>query len=291
MKKFFLCLSLLIVSFFSSAEESTSVVTHNVDGVITTITKTVYVPDSCKSWYNPDRIYYEKTPKYTIGDFFNALDLPTVFGLGFNPTGREKGIGYYSQMFLEWRRWKTYGWFVCAGLDSHNQKYNWSGVDGSSFFPTDWTPSTGVFVFGKNNAKEKLLNSDMNVVSGTIYNMELLVGPGYRIPLVKDIKGYYEHPYVCDWNLSLCAQFGYAWSNMNNINVWDKQSGVYEINDVNYIHPVMKFDAAVEWFTGPYFSIFAMASYMQHLTTMPWDNQDTHAGTLAFSVGFAGFFN
>lgn len=234
------------------------------------------------AWYHPERIYIQDPVHYTLGNFFSALDLPTVFGVGFNPTGNEKGIGYYSQMFLEWRHHKTYGIFVAAGLDSHNQSYR------NLQFPASWSDQApGVWCLPGNH-------DPLNIASGTIYNMELMVGPGYRIPLVKDLRSYYEHPYLNKYNLSVCAQFGYAWSTLKNV----KQNpeiavpgGAYDEVDVNYFHPVMKFNTAFEFFTGPGFSVFIMASYMQHLRTMPWDNPKTHAGTLALSVGFSGFFD
>lgn len=252
---------------------------------VTTVT-TICDDETVPAWYHPERLYYDETPKkYTIGDFFDAIDLPTVFGLGFNPTGNEEGVGYYSQMFLEWRRHKTYGYFIAAGLDSHDQSYS----NLYQLADPNWTPGLGAFSFGDADYS--------NIAGGTVYNMELVVGGGYRLPLVKNLQEFYLHPYVNDWNISASAQFGYAWSTLKHITPCESFQpdpslpNMYDETDVNYIHPVMKFDVAVEWFTSPKFSIFAMASYMQHLTTLPWDNPQTHAGTLAFSIGFSGFFN
>ena len=49
--------------------------------------------------------------KYTFGDFFDALDLPTVLGVGFTPNGIE-GATFNSAMRLGWRHHKNYGTFV-----------------------------------------------------------------------------------------------------------------------------------------------------------------------------------
>lgn len=236
--------------------------------------------DTTASWYRSDRIYYDAIDEtYSMGDFLNAIDLPTVFGIGFNPTGYEDGVGYYAQMYLEWRPYKTYGWLVLAGLDTHDQSYDF-GAEGISVL-NGWKPSLGVGVTGESH-------EDANVRYGTVFNMALTVGGGYRIPLVPDIRDFYEHPYTNKLNLSLAAQFGYEWSRLNHVVPVDAVQ--YDVKDVNYFHPVMKFSANFEYLTSPKFCIFAMASYMQHLTYMPWDNPDTRAGTLGFSVGFASFF-
>jgi hypothetical protein len=46
--------------------------------------------------------------KYTFGDFFDALDLPTVLGVGITPNGIE-GATFNSAMRLGWRHHKNYG--------------------------------------------------------------------------------------------------------------------------------------------------------------------------------------
>ena len=44
----------------------------------------------------------EAKKKYTFGDFFDALDLPTVLGVGITPNGIE-GATFNSAMRLGWR--------------------------------------------------------------------------------------------------------------------------------------------------------------------------------------------
>ena len=46
----------------------------------------LYAADSSQA--NKD-VAKEKKDKYTFGDFFDALDLPTVLGVGFTPNGIE----------------------------------------------------------------------------------------------------------------------------------------------------------------------------------------------------------
>ena len=60
--------------------------------------------------------------KYTFGDFFDALDLPTVLGVGFTPNGIE-GATFNSAMRLGWRHHKNYGTFVYITYDTHSFIY------------------------------------------------------------------------------------------------------------------------------------------------------------------------
>ena len=46
--------------------------------------------------------------KYTFGDFFDALDLPTVLGVGVTPNGIEGGATFNSAMRLGWRHHSFY---------------------------------------------------------------------------------------------------------------------------------------------------------------------------------------
>lgn len=239
--------------------------------------------DTTGEWYRPERIYYNTFGlyKYNGGDFFNAIDLPTVFGVGFNPTGNEKGIGYYSQLCIEWRSYKTFGWCALLDLDMHDQSYE------DITFLSDWKPGVGAKVIYPKSMRDKQIET-VNITTGTVYNMDLMLGAGYRIPLVKDIHDFYAHPYVNRWNLAATAQFGYQWSRLSHAT--QVEGGNYSLADAHYFHPVMKFNIMAEGFVAPKFCIFAQATYLQHLTTMPWDNPTTHAGMLAFSVGFASFF-
>jgi hypothetical protein len=65
----------------------------------------------------------KESQKYTFGDFFDALDLPTVLGVGFTPNGIE-GPTFNSSMRLGWRHHKNYGTFVYITYDTHSNKYD-----------------------------------------------------------------------------------------------------------------------------------------------------------------------
>ena len=60
--------------------------------------------------------------KYTFGDFFDALDLPTVLGAGVTPNGIE-GATFNSAMRLGWRHHKNYGTFVYITYDTQSNTY------------------------------------------------------------------------------------------------------------------------------------------------------------------------
>ena len=69
--------------------------------------------------------------KYTFGDFFDALDLPTVLGVGITPNGIE-GATFNSAMRLGWRHHKNYGTFVYITYDTHSNKYDSLRIQGSN---------------------------------------------------------------------------------------------------------------------------------------------------------------
>lgn len=108
-------------------------------------------------------LYYQPYEKYTGEDFFNGIDVPTNFGVGFVPDKQSgEQFAYYSSMFLEYRYYRSFGWFVIAGLDAHDHDYK------NQQFP------------GINSYS----NTHYNSASGTVFNMQLVVGGGYRIPIL-----------------------------------------------------------------------------------------------------------
>ena len=116
-----------------------------------------------------DFITASKKDKYTFGDFFDALDLPTVLGVGMTPNGIE-GATFNSAMRLGWRHHKNYGTFVYITYDTHSNKYD-----------------------------SLLLKGVSNVYTGEVWYNEIGMSVGYRFPLVKDIKAFYEEPYFHPW--------------------------------------------------------------------------------------------
>ena len=102
--------------------------------------------------------------KYTFGDFFDALDLPTVLGAGFRPDGIESA-SFNAGLRLGWRHHKNYGAFVYLSYNPYSATY------------------------------DSLCVANTNVRSGENWFHEVSIGVGYRVPLVRDIRGFYQNPY------------------------------------------------------------------------------------------------
>ena len=209
----------------------------------------------------------ETTDKYTFGDFFDALDLPTVLGVGFTPNGIE-GATFNSAMRLGWRHHKNYGTFVYITYDTHSNKYDSLRIQGS------------------------------NIVNGEVWYNEIGMSVGYRFPLVKDIKAFYEDPYFHPWDLFVSVQPGVSIATVKNITTLDPATSLYEMTNYDHIVPTLRLSAGVEWFIFHNFAIFAEASYTQHL--MPTiveqaaidKKQIKHpSGPINISVGLSLFFN
>lgn len=235
-------------------------------------------PDSALMAAHPDRIYYQPYTKYTLGDLFSALDLPTCFGVSYTPY-RMESVSFYGKMCLEWRQRKNYGWFGAVNIDNHSCRYH------------------------DLQLKDHKQVNDVNVVSGEVWYYDICLGPGYRFPLVRDIREFYEHPYLNRFNLSFIVQPGITIPHVKHVDIVDASNPAeirYSIKDKYNIVPSMKFSAAFECFVSPKFSIFVEGSYIQHLKPTIIEKafydyehnaRQAYAGPLIFCIGFAGFFN
>ena len=207
--------------------------------------------------------------KYTFGDFFDALDLPTVLGVGITPNGLE-GATFNSAMRLGWRHHKNYGTFVYLTYDTHSNTYDSLSIQGS------------------------------NVVNGEVWYNEVGMAVGYRFPLVKDIRAFYQDPYFHPWDLYVSVQPGVSIATVKNILPLPSAGGdqEYEMQNYNHVVPTLRLSAGVEWFIFSNFAIFAEGAYTQHL--MPTlleqaaiaQGEIAHpSGSLTFSIGLSLFFN
>lgn len=205
--------------------------------------------------------------KYTFGDFFDALDLPTVVGAGVTPNGIE-GATFNSAMRLGWRHHKNYGTFVYITYDTHSNTYDSLQVKGS------------------------------NIRNGEVWYNEVGMSVGYRFPLVKDIKKFYENPYFYPWDMYVSVQPGVSIATVKNIEDYHGEGGGYKMQNYDHVVPTLRFSTGVEWFIFHNFAVFAEASYTQHL--MPtiieqaaMDRKEIKhpSGPLTFSIGLSLFFN
>ena len=216
--------------------------------------------------------------KYTFGDFFDALDLPTVLGAGFTPNGVE-GATFNSAMRLGWRHHKNYGTFVYITYDTHSNEYKDLKVNGTNFR------------------------------SGEVWYNEIGMSVGYRLPLVKDIKAFYEKPYFHPWDFFVSVQPGVSIATVKNVEPYyptldDAISGdvltqpAYEMENYDHAVPTLRFSAGVEWFIFSNFAVFAEAAYTQHLLPTIIEQAAIEkgeikhpSGPITISVGLSLFFN
>jgi hypothetical protein len=211
---------------------------------------------------------FPKADKYTFGDFFDALDLPTVLGVGVTPNGIE-GATFNSAMRLGWRHHKNYGVFVYITYDTHSNTYDSLCVEGT------------------------------NVRNGEVWYNEVGMSVGYRFPLVKDIKAFYENPYFHPWDFYMSIQPGVSIATVKNITPESSTSEPsYKMSNFDHVVPTLRFSAGVEWFIFPNFGIFAEAAYTQHLlptiieqAAIDQEEISRPSGPITLSLGLSLFFN
>ena len=232
----------------------------------------------------PTRIAQHEVPnteqsgvkRYTFGDFFDALDLPTVLGVGFHPDGIESA-SFNAGLRLGWRHHKNYGTFVYLSYNPYSATY------------------------------DSLLVQNTNVRSGENWYHEVSIGVGYRVPIVRDIRGFYQHPYFHSWDFFCAIWPGAKINVVKNVEpMADSQhstlnaqpSPSYRLTDQTTVIPTLGFSAGVEWFVMSNFGIFVEAAYVQHLmptvveqAAMDQGRIRHPAGPISFSAGLALFFN
>ena len=209
--------------------------------------------------------------KYTFGDFFDALDLPTVVGVGITPNGIE-GATFNTAMRLGWRHHKNYGTFVYITYDTHSNTYD------------------SLFVQGT------------NVCNGEVWYNEIGMSIGYRFPLVKDIKAFYENPYFHSWDMFVSMQPGVSIATVKNISSAILNTSTsepsYTMSNYDHVVPTLRFSVGVEWFIMHNFAIFAEAAYTQHIlptiieaAAIEKGEVKHPSGPINLSVGLSLFFN
>ena len=207
--------------------------------------------------------------RYTFGDFFDALDLPTVLGAGFRPDGIESA-SFNAGLRLGWRHHKNYGAFVYLSYNPYSATY------------------------------DSLCVANTNVRSGENWYHEVSIGVGYRVPLVHDIRGFYQNPYFHEWDFFCAIWPGAKINVVKNVEPMADfvSSPSYRLTDQTTVIPTLGFSAGVEWFVMPNFGIFVEAAYVQHL--MPnvveqaaiKQGRIRHAaGPMSFNAGLSLFFN
>ena len=214
--------------------------------------------------------------KYTFGDFFDALDLPTVLGAGFRPDGIESA-SFNAGLRLGWRHHKNYGAFVYLSYNPYSATY------------------------------DSLCVANTNVRSGENWYHEVSIGVGYRVPLVRDIRGFYQNPYFHKWDFFCAVWPGAKINVVKNVEPMadsqfsrseEQPTPSYRLTDQTTVIPTLGFSAGVEWFVMPNFGIFVEAAYVQHLMPTVVEQAAIQqgrirhpAGPISFNAGLSLFFN
>lgn len=221
--------------------------------------------------------------KYTFSDFFDALDLPTILGAGFRPDGIESA-SFNAGLRLGWRHHKNYGAFVYLSYNPYSATY------------------------------DSLCVANTNVRSGENWYHEVSIGVGYRVPLVRDIRSFYQNPYFHEWdffcaiwpgakinvvkNVEPMANAQHATPDAQPSTLNAQPSPSYRLTDQTTVIPTLGFSAGVEWFVMPNFGIFIEAAYVQHLMPTVVEQAAIQqgrirhpAGPISFNAGLSLFFN
>ena len=206
--------------------------------------------------------------KYTFGDFFDALDLPTILGAGFRPDGIESA-SFNAGLRLGWRHHKNYGAFVYLSYNPYSATY------------------------------DSLCVANTNVHSGENWYHEVSIGVGYRVPLVRDIRGFYQNPYFHEWDFFCAIWPGAKINVVKNVEPMADfvSSPSYRLTDQTTVIPTLGFSAGVEWFVMPNFGIFVEAAYVQHLMPTVVEQAAIEqgrirrpSGPMSFNAGLSLFF-
>ena len=219
---------------------------------------------------------HNEVKRYTFSDFFDALDLPTVLGAGFRPDGIESA-SFNAGLRLGWRHHKNYGTFVYLSYNPYSATY------------------------------DSLCVANTNVRSGENWYHEVSIGVGYRVPLVRDIRGFYQNPYFHEWDFFCAIWPGAKINVVKNVEPManaqpstpDAQpTPSYRLTDQTTVIPTLGFSAGVEWFVMPNFGIFVEAAYVQHLMPTVVEQAAIQqgrirhpAGPISFNAGLSLFFN
>ena len=219
---------------------------------------------------------HSEAKRYTFSDFFDALDLPTVLGAGFRPDGIESA-SFNAGLRLGWRHHKNYGAFVYLSYNPYSATY------------------------------DSLCVANTNVRSGENWYHEMSIGVGYRVPLVRDIRGFYQNPYFHEWDFFCAIWPGAKINVVKNVEPMvnaqpstpDAQpTPSYRLTDQTTVIPTLGFSAGVEWFVMPNFGIFVEAAYVQHLMPTLVEQAAIEqgrirrpSGPMSFNAGLSLFFN
>ena len=202
------------------------------------------------------RIDSINTEKYTFGDFFDAVELPAMFGVGFSPFGIESAA-LVTTVRVGWRYHKVYGVFAGIVYESHIHAY------------------------------KDIYMLETNIRSGDIAYNDVGVFAGYRLPLVKNIKDFYQSPRHVPCNMYISLQPTLTIPDIMHVTMVDNCTE--EKVDVSHssvgLIPSIKFNVGFEWFIMERFSLSTELGYLQHCIPTVLEQAAIDAGLIATAAG------
>ncbi|MCQ2325276.1 MAG: hypothetical protein MJZ58_03690 [Paludibacteraceae bacterium] len=200
----------------------------------------------------------EPAKKMTFGAFLNNLTLPFELGCAYSPKAGQTNPGFYTRTGLEYRSYKTVGWCVAAEFDAYTRWYN------------------------------EVEQSLTNISKGRDWTMDLLVGGGYRFPLVKNLKEYLKRPeYNNKWSLGFTLFAGASCLTLENVTPVEGKD-TYNVNIIDTWVPSAKFTCSLEYSINYAISIYTTVGYLQHFIKTPI--QKDLVGDLINTIGISFFF-
>ncbi len=204
----------------------------------------------------------EPAKKKDISAVLNNFTLPLEVGCAFSPKKGQARPGFYTRTGLEYRQFKTVGWSLAAEFDSYTRKYEKTDIDKG------------------------------NITKGRDWTIDLLLGGGYRLPFVKNVKEYLKRPgYDNIWSLGLMLFAGASCLSVENVTPAGKDNEgkeVYHTEVMDTWVPSAKITASVEYTVCYGISLYTTIGYLQHFMKSPL--QSDYVGDLIASLGITFFF-
>lgn len=200
----------------------------------------------------------EPAKQLDIAGILNNFTLPFEIGCAYTPKAGQTRPGFYTRTGVEYRSYKTIGWCVAGEFDAYTRSYDQPEL------------------------------TSTNITKGRDWTIDLLVGGGYRFPLVRDFREQLKQPqYNNKWTLGLMLYAGASCLTLENATPVEGKD-TYHVNTVDTWVPSAKMTCSLEYSVCYGISIYTTIGYLQHFIKSPI--QKKFVGDLINSFGLAFFF-
>lgn len=200
--------------------------------------------------------------RYTFDDFFDALDLPTIFGVRLTPGNSVEKFGIVNTIRLGWRQHPSMGGMAVISYDMHQAEY------------------------------DDLDMPETTIINGDAWHHDVSLMGGYRVPFVKDIAAFRRNPYRARANWYIMAGPGVNILELRDAETLDNGKHKMKVVDGGVV-PIMRFVTGFEVLLFPKLGIFAETSYTQHLMLTKLEKaagMERPTGPVSVNVGLSIFF-